>query len=214
METKSPKIPDSVVRRLPVYVRHLRTLADNRIQTISSQALGADLGLNPAQIRKDLAYFGAFGQKGIGYDVPYLIQTILRILRIHRDVPVALVGAGRLGVALCLYNQAQTEQGNNRMRIVAVFDQDASKTGSVIGNVAIEPMNALVTTLRAKIIRIAIIAVPAPAAQAVADHLAAAGVTAILNFAPVALRVPDNLHLRNADFTGELQSLAYYAFDD
>lgn len=214
MEGKAPRIPDSVVRRLPVYLRHLQSILENDVDTIASQTLGEALGLNPAQIRKDLAYFGAFGQKGVGYDVRFLILSIERILRIHRDVPVALIGAGRLGAALCLYNQIQVQSGQNRMRIISVFDKDPAKTGSVIGNVAVEPDTHLESALKSRNIRIAVIAVPASDAQEVADRLTLAGVTAMLNFAPIALRVADSVHVRAADFTSELQSLAYYAFDE
>ncbi|MCL6548395.1 MAG: redox-sensing transcriptional repressor Rex [Alicyclobacillus sp.] len=209
MSGKTPRIPLSVVRRLPVYLRHLKQLADNRVLTVSSHELGAQLDLNPAQIRKDLAYFGEFGRKGIGYEVRYLIDKIEQILKLDREIPVALVGAGHLGIALCHYNQ--NKPGN--LVIAHVFDNDPAKVGMRIGRVCVQPADHLEDSLREHQIRMAVIAVPAEHAQEVADRLVRGGVTAILNFAPAALRVPDRVHLRHADFTSELQSLAYYVID-
>ncbi|MBX5436838.1 MAG: redox-sensing transcriptional repressor Rex [Alicyclobacillaceae bacterium] len=209
MSTKAPRIPLGVIRRLPVYLRHLKQLEDHHVQTVSSQELGAQLDLNPAQIRKDLAYFGEFGRKGIGYEVRYLIDKIEQILKLDREIPVALVGAGHLGIALCHYNQ--NKPGN--LVIGHVFDNDPAKVGMRIGQVVVRPAEQLERCLREHQIRMAVIAVPAEHAQEVADRLVQGGVTAILNFAPAALRVPEHVHLRNADFTSELQSLAYYVLD-
>lgn len=208
MVHKTPHIPESVVRRLPIYLRHLKHLQENETSTVSSHDLGAQLDLNPAQIRKDLAFFGEFGRKGIGYDVRYLIDKIEQILKLDRNIPVALVGVGHLGIALCHYNQNKP----NNLVISYAFDRDPGKIGLSIGPVTIQPDSALESVLPAHDIRVAIITVPAEHAQAVADRLVAAGVTAILNFAPTPLRVPSTVHLRTADFTSELQSLAYYTF--
>jgi redox-sensing transcriptional repressor len=203
---KQLKISDAVVRRLPIYLRYLNELALAEVQTVSSQDLGEKLDLNPAQIRKDLAYFGDFGKKGIGYDVGYLIDQIKHILKLDKQIHVALIGAGNLGHALSNYNMYH----NDSMRIVAVFDQMANKVGQKINNLEILPMHQLVKTVRELNIRVGIITVPASEAQIVANHLIEAGVDAILNFAPIIIKVPNGVRVHHADFTTELHSLAYY----
>ncbi|MDF2660172.1 MAG: family transcriptional regulator, partial [Paenibacillus sp.] len=125
---KTPKISEAVVRRLPVYLRFLNELSRRNVQMVSSQDLGQKLDLNPAQIRKDLAYFGEFGKKGIGYDVVYLIEKIRQILKLDQIIPVILVGAGNLGRALCNYNAYLKDN----MKIVAVFDSSPDKLGEHI----------------------------------------------------------------------------------
>ncbi|MFC0214815.1 redox-sensing transcriptional repressor Rex [Paenibacillus chartarius] len=203
---KTPKISEAVVRRLPIYLRHLNELAMKNVLTVSSQDLGQKLDLNPAQIRKDLAYFGEFGKKGIGYDVNYLIEKIRQILKLDRHIPVALVGAGNLGRALCNYNIYLREE----MKIVAVFDASPSKWGETINNLTVQPMSELVETIARLGVRIGIITVPAAEAQNVANNFVAAGVEAVLNFAPIVIKVPSEVRVHHADFTAELQSLAYY----
>jgi redox-sensing transcriptional repressor len=203
---KPAKISEAVVRRLPVYLRFLTELHKRNVQTVSSQELGQRLNLNPAQIRKDLAYFGEFGRKGIGYDVNYLIEKIRQILRLDQQINVALVGAGNLGHALCNYNAYLKDN----MKIVAVFDANPDKIGRSINNLLIQPMSELKATLKERKIRIGIITVPAVEAQHVANQFVQAGVEAILNFAPVILKVPDDVRIHHADFTTELLSLAYY----
>jgi redox-sensing transcriptional repressor len=203
---KQLKISDAVVRRLPIYLRFLNELSLAGTKTVSSQELGDKLDLNPAQIRKDLAYFGDFGKKGIGYDVQYLIDQIRHILKLDKKINVALVGAGNLGHALSNYNRYQNES----IRIVAVFDQQAEKHGELINNLTIQPMDELSRLVDILDIRIAIITVPATDAQHVANQLVTAGIEAILNFAPVIIRVPEHVRVHNADFTTELHSLAYY----
>jgi len=200
------KISEAVVRRLPIYLRFLTELAMNNVLTVSSQDLGQKLNLNPAQIRKDLAYFGEFGKKGIGYDVTFLIEKIRNILKLDKVIPVGLVGAGNLGRALCNYNAYLKDT----MKIVAVFDSSPNQVEKTINNLQVQPMSELLETIKAKDIRIGIITVPAYAAQQVASEFVAAGVEAILNFAPVVIKVPDHIRVHHADFTTELQSLAYY----
>jgi redox-sensing transcriptional repressor len=195
-----------VVRRLPIYLRYLQHLQEMNIKKVSSLELGQKLDMNPAQIRKDLAYFGEFGRKGIGYEVSYLIAKIKEILKIDRHLNVALVGAGHLGIALSNYNRFTRE----KLSIAAIFDADPDKWGMVVGHLKVQPVSELQKTVKEKEIRMGIITVPASEAQKVADQLVAAGVTAILNFAPATLKVPTHVHLRNADLTTELQSLAYY----
>ncbi|MBN3527574.1 redox-sensing transcriptional repressor Rex [Paenibacillus apiarius] len=206
---KTLKISEAVVRRLPVYLRHLIELKQREVLTVSSQDLGQKLDLNPAQIRKDLAYFGDFGRKGIGYDVSYLIQQIRHILKLDQIINVGLVGAGKLGHALCNY----TVYLKDNMKIVAVFDAMESKIGTEINNLRVQPMSEMIQTVRNQHIRIGIITVPATEAQYVADQFVEAGVEAILNFAPVILKVPSHVRVHTADFTTDLFSLAYYLTD-
>jgi redox-sensing transcriptional repressor len=203
---KPDKISEAVVRRLPVYLRYLNELSLSDVQTVSSQDLGDKLNLNPAQIRKDLAYFGEFGRKGVGYNVAYLIEKILQILKLDQTLGVALVGAGNLGRALCNYNMYTKDN----MKIVAVFDEDVNKTGGRISHLTVQPMDQLKETVDRLGITIGIITVPAMEAQKVADRFAAAGIKGILNFAPAVLKVPAGVRIHYADFTAELLSLAYY----
>jgi redox-sensing transcriptional repressor len=203
---KTPKISEAVVRRLPVYLRFLNELSRRSVQMVSSQDLGQKLDLNPAQIRKDLAYFGEFGKKGIGYDVAYLIEKIRQILKLDQTIPVALVGAGNLGRALCNYNAYLKDN----MKIVAVFDSSPDKIGIQMNNLTVLPMTALGESIREHKVRIGIITVPAFEAQLVANQFVEAGVEAILNFAPVIIKVPTEIRVHHADFTTELMSLAYY----
>ncbi|GAA0403487.1 MULTISPECIES: redox-sensing transcriptional repressor Rex [Paenibacillus] len=203
---KSEKISDAVVRRLPVYLRFLNELSHREVLTVSSQELGQKLDLNPAQIRKDLAYFGDFGRKGIGYDVSYLIEKIRQILNLDQQINVALVGAGNLGQALSNYNTYVKDN----MRIIAVFDANPDKIGKKIKDITIQPIEELEQTVRDKHIQIGIITVPDVEAQRVADQLVAAGIGAILNFAPTIIKVPSDVRIHAADFTTDLISLAYY----
>lgn len=203
---KQDKISEAVVRRLPVYLRFLNELSHADVQTVSSQDLGEKLDLNPAQIRKDLAYFGEFGRKGVGYNVSYLIEKIRQILKLDKTLNVALVGTGNLGKALCNYNM----YNRDNMKIRAVFDADSSKTGTKINQMTVQSMDELNETVDRLGITIGIITVPAIEAQNVADRFVAAGIRGILNFAPAVLKAPAGVRVHYADFTAELLSLAYY----
>lgn len=203
---KAPKISEAVVNRLPIYLRYLTSLKQMDVKTVSSQQMGKILDVNPAQIRKDLAAFGDFGKKGIGYDVDYLIEKIRQILKLDQEIHVALVGAGHLGHAISNYNVYLKDN----MRIVAIFDADESKQGKEIAGLMIYPMTDLKEVVVNMQIRLAIITVPAQAAQEVADLLVDAGIEGILNFAPVNLRMEKEVRVHNADVTSSLQSLAYY----
>lgn len=189
-----------------MYLRCLQLLQELNIRTVSSYELGQKLDMNPAQIRKDLAYFGEFGRKGIGYEVDYLVEKIKQILKLDRHVNVALVGAGHLGIALSNYNRYTKE----KLSIVSIFDTDPEKIGHEVGSLTIQHIDELERAVQEHDIRIGIITVPAPYAQGVADRLVQAGVKGILNFAPVSLLVPSDVHLRSADVTTELHALAYY----
>ncbi|MEW4370265.1 redox-sensing transcriptional repressor Rex [Paenibacillus kandeliae] len=206
---KSEKISEAVVRRLPVYLRYLNELHTREVPTVSSQELGQKLDLNPAQIRKDLAYFGDFGRKGIGYDVSYLIEKIRHILKLDQQINVALIGAGNLGHALSNYNAYLQET----MKIIAVFDSYEPKVGSKINTLTVQPISELSNAVKEQNIRVGIITVPNTEAQRVADQLVEAGIEAILNFAPIILRTPPHVRVHTADFTTDLLSLAYYLED-
>lgn len=203
---KAPKISEAVVRRLPIYLRYLISLNQMDVKTVSSQQMGKTLDVNPAQIRKDLAAFGDFGKKGIGYDVDYLIEKIRQILKLDQEIHVALVGAGHLGHAISNYNIYLKDN----MRIVAIFDTDETKYGKIIAGLVIRPMSEMKQVIIDQQIRLAIITVPAFAAQDVADQLVEAGIEGILNFAPVNLRTEKDVRIHHADVTSSLQSLAYY----
>lgn len=206
---KKEKISDAVIRRLPVYLRLLTHMKRLGFRTISSQQLGKELDFNPAQIRKDLAYFGEFGRKGIGYDVDYLIKKIDQILNLDQPIHVILVGAGKLGRAISNYNVSQ----NDNMKIVAIFDHTLARIGTEISGIKIRPLSELSQVVQEQNVKIGIITVPEHAAQEIADLMVNAGITAILNFAPAILRTPEHVRVSNADVTSELHSLAYYVFN-
>lgn len=178
--------------------------------TTSSQELAERLDISSAQIRKDLSHFGEFGKQGTGYHVRYLIERLTDILHLTREWPVALVGAGFLGHALASYRGFQ-QRG---FVIDCVFDDDPAKTGRMIGDHLVQGTSEMAATLRERGIRIAILAVPADAAQATADALMAAGVTAILNYAPVSLVVPPGMQVSYSDPVVQLQQMTYYLAPD
>jgi redox-sensing transcriptional repressor len=203
---KIPKIPEMTVRRLSVYTRCLLQLEEDGVKTISSQELADRFNFNSAQVRKDLAYFGEFGVRGIGYYVSGLKAELQKILGLDREWQVALVGLGNLGSALFHY-KGFVRQGFN---IAAVFDDDPAKYGREIGSVPILPLRDLPREAKARSIQIAILAVPAEAAQSVTEKLAAAGIKAVLNFAPSRIRPPRELRLKNVDLSIELETLSFY----
>lgn len=203
---RKSKIPDAAIRRLPVYLRVLEETLGNETQIISSAELAESTGFSPEQIRKDLAYFGAFGTRGVGYDTSLLSRRISRILGLHLGVRAALVGAGHLGFALARYSISRHKD----VRITNIFDADPSKVGTDIMGVPIHDIADLNSVVREAGIKIGIIAVPATEAQAVAEQLQAAGIEAILNFAPAKLKLVPGVFVQNIDLTIELQSLAYY----
>ena len=200
------KIPEMTIRRLSIYTRCLLQLEEDDVKTISSQELAERFNLNSAQVRKDLAYFGEFGVRGIGYYVSGLKAELQRILGLDREWPVALVGLGNLGSALFHY-KGFSRQG---FRIAIVFDDDPAKAGREIGGVPIVSTRDVAREVKARAIQIAVIAVPADAAQGVADQLVAAGIKAALNFAPARLRVPKDARLKNVDLSIELETLSFY----
>ncbi|MEW6546956.1 MAG: redox-sensing transcriptional repressor Rex [Bacillota bacterium] len=208
MGNRSPdlRIPEAAIRRLPVYLRVLEELAEDGVDVVSSADLAARVGVTPEQIRKDLAYFGAFGTRGVGYDPVLLGRKLKRILGLTAEVPVALVGAGNLGTALARHNLARHKE----VRITAIFDRDWDKVGKSIAGVEILPLEDMEKEIRAQGIKMAIIAVPPGEAQAVADRLMDAGIEAILNFSPAKLQARPGTYIQNIDLMTELQALAYY----
>ena len=204
-------IPEATVHRLPIYGRVLHLMEDEGLSIVSSATLASRCGFNPAQIRKDLAYFGGFGIRGLGYRVHELRDALRRILGVARVWRVALVGAGNLGSALLAY-RGFAKLG---FKIVAILDKDPARTRlGRLKNTEVLAMEALSEVVRKRDIQIGIIAVPAESAQEVADRLVKAKVSAILNFAPIRLDVPEDVKLRNVDLGLELEGLAYYLTQD
>ena len=199
-------IPDIVIGRLPVYLRTLRLLDSQGVEVTSSQELGSLLGISSAQIRKDLSHFGEFGKQGTGYNVAYLCRQLEKILKVDCVWPVVLVGAGYLGHALASYNGFE----NRGFRIVAVFDNSAEKVGMPVGERMVESTAAIPKTVRKYRCQIAILAVPAAAAQAVADQLIAAGIKSILCYAPLTLNVPPTVRVEYIDPVISFQHMTFY----
>ena len=198
-------VPKAVVNRLSLYLRELQHLLRDGHETTSSNQLGGVLGFSDAQVRKDLAYFGHFGYPGIGYRCEELIAAIRKILGTDRGWPVAMVGTGNLGRALLGYKGF----GNQNFRIVAAFDVDAEKVGQAIDGVQVHHLDELAEVVAHHRIKLAMIVVPAPAAQGVADRLVAAGVEGIVNFAPVTILLPENVSHVGVDLAIELEQLSF-----
>jgi len=200
------RIPEATVARLPVYLRCLLETADAKVRTISSERLAELAGVNAAKVRKDLSYRGSYGTRGVGYDVEYLLYQISRELGLTQDWPVVIVGVGNLGHALSNYRGFQARG----FRVVALFDADPDKVGTVIGGLRVSAMDDLDEVVAEHRITIAVVAVPASAAQDTCDRLVRAGVTSILNFAPVVVSVPAHVDLRKVDLAAELQILSFH----
>lgn len=199
-------ISKATIDRLPVYFRVLRTIQTEGVEIISSEELGRRIGVTPEQIRKDLAAFGEFGKKGVGYYVQELIRHIGEILGLHRNWNIAIVGLGHLGWALANYRNFAALGFN----LAAAFDVDPGKVGQAINGVEVCHINQLSDIVKARNIQIGVIAVPATQAQEIADKLVTAGIRGIWNFAPVRLNVPDNVRLVSEDLSIGLSSISYY----
>ena len=199
-------IPEATVGRLPVYLRALVEMAEEGTVTISSEALAEKAGVNSAKVRKDLSYLGSYGTRGVGYDVNYLVHQISRELGLTQDWAVVIVGIGNLGHALANYG-GFAERG---FRIAALIDSDRRRAGEELAGVVVHHLDDLDEVVRTGRVSIGVIATPAHAAQEVADRLVAAGVTSILNFAPVVLNVPPGVDLRKVDLSIELQILSFH----
>lgn len=194
------------IRRLSVYTRCLVQLEEDGVTTVSSQELADRFGLNAAQVRKDLAYFGGFGVRGTGYHVAGLKAELQRILGLDREWPIVLVGFGNLGSALFRY-KGFARQG---FRVVAVFDEDPAKVDQTVDGIRVLRLADLPAVVKTRGVQTAILAVPPEAAQAATDLLVAAGIKAILNFAPATVKVPRDVRLKNVDLSIELETLSFH----
>jgi redox-sensing transcriptional repressor len=199
-------IPDATVARLPMYLRALRQLTEQQIDTVSSRALAEAAGVNSAQLRKDLSHLGSYGTRGVGYDVQYLLREIGREVGSAHDWPVIIVGLGNLGTALANYGGFYSRG----FRVVGLVDPAPDLVGKRIHGLAIADLVELEDVVARTGAAIAVIATPADAAQAVADRLVYLGVTSILNFAPTVLVVPEGVNVRKVDLGQELQILAFH----
>lgn len=205
---KSEKISELTTNRLSVYLRCLNTLAAAGIKTISSQAMAEQFNLNSAQIRKDLGYFGEFGVRGVGYFVEHLREHITNILGLDNPHRVGIVGAGRLGTALANYQGF----GNSNFTVVALFDNDPAKIGRSVGanEVPVHDAKKIERVVQAEGIDVIVIAVPARSAQRVLNQVTAAGIRAVLNFAPASLNTRRGVKVKTVDLTTSLESLSYF----
>lgn len=202
---KFEDIPTPAVYRLSFYLRQLEIFHKNEKHTISSKQLGEALGYTDAQVRKDLAYFGQFGHPGIGYRVEELISQLRKILGTDKGWNVLLVGAGNLGRALIAY-RGFLRKG---FRLAAIFDADERKVGNAFGDLTVLSMDKLAEVAAKENIKLAIMSVPADAAQGVADKLVAAGVRGIMNFAPVSVAVPADVSMQSVDLAVQLEQLSF-----
>ncbi len=204
---KFAKIPMATINRLSVYSRTLEELLENEVEVISSEKLAKLCGVNPAQIRKDLAYFGEFGVRGVGYRVKDLMLQIKEILGLNKTWNLGLVGVGNLGSALIRHANFM-KQG---YQFVAALDVNPQKIGTTLPNgLVIDDFKDFERVVKERDVHIGVVATPASAAQTVANQLIIAGINGILNFAPVQLQVPECCRVENVDFTIKLDNLAYH----
>ncbi len=200
------EIPEVVINRLPVYARALASLAERGEMVVSSQTLGEALDVTPAQIRKDLSYFGRFGKQGRGYNVQGLLSKLREILGLDRQWHVCVVGVGRLGQAIVEYGGF----GPQGFEIVAAFDASADVIGKPVGHVHVRHIDELDSFLAGQHVDVGVVSVPASAAQDVVDKLVKAGVRAILNYTPMMPHVPREVSIRNIDPVLAMQSMTFY----
>ena len=201
-----PEIPRKTIYRLSICLRCLARLHENGISTVSSDALAKAAGVKPTQLRKDLAYFGTFGTRGLGYDVTELFKKISEELGTSRLQPVILVGVGHLGLALLLYRGFEKEG----FEITAAFDAEPLRQRDAEIKQPVYGMNELPDFVKTHHIKMGILAVPAVAAQEVANQLVQAGITGILNFSPIVLSVPEEVIVNNVNVAIELENLSYF----
>ena len=200
------EVPEVVIDRLPQYVRTLTQLLEDGVEVTNSQQLGAQLQVTPAQIRKDLSYFGRFGKQGRGYRVRHLLSELKQILGLDAQWNVAVIGVGRLGNAILNYPGFNPDG----FHLVAAFDNNPENFGRDVGGIAIQPMRDLAETVVSREITIAIVAVPSAHTQSVVDQLVDCGVKAILNYTPINAQVPPGVRVRSIDPVLALQSMTYY----
>ncbi len=200
------RIPDATVARLPVYLQILVDQAEQGVDNVSSEGLAELSGENAAKVRKDLSYLGSYGVRGVGYTVDFLVYQIRRELGLDHSWPVVIVGAGNLGQALAGYGGFN----DSGFPVAGIVDVDPAKVDTIVGGARVRPVDELGKIVAAHGISIGVIATPTSAAQAAADRLVSAGVTSILNFAPVVLSVPAGVTVRKVDLAVELQILSYH----
>ena len=199
-------VPEATVARLPVYLRALTTLAEQGIETVSSQALADAAGVGPAKLRKDLSHLGSYGTRGVGYEVEYLLFQISRELGLTRDWRVVIVGIGNLGHALANYG-GFVSRG---FTVAALVDADPDVVGEHVAGLRVRPVCELEDVIASDGVRIGVLATPGQVAQELCDRMVGAGITSVLNFAPVVLQVPDDVEVRKVDLSTELQILAFH----
>ncbi|PZS36729.1 MAG: redox-sensing transcriptional repressor Rex [Pseudonocardiales bacterium] len=199
-------VPEATVARLATYLRVLSSLDDGSISTVSSEELATAAGVNSAKLRKDLSFLGSYGIRGVGYDVSTLTEEIARTLGLTVHRSVALIGVGNLGQALAGYAGFATRG----FRIAALIDADPARIGTTIRGLVVQSMAEIDRIVVEQDVAIAVLATPAAVAQEVCDKVVAAGVTSILNFAPVVLNVPPHVDLRKVDLAAELQILSFH----
>ena len=208
-KTERQEIPRKAIYRLSVYLRCLHRLKANAIRTVSSDALAAAAGVKPTQLRKDLTYFGQFGTRGLGYDVEQLARMITDLLGTNSLQPVILVGVGNLGQALLSYRGFEREG----FEIIAAFDVDPDRKREKPITQPVCDMDKLPALVRERGVRMAILSVPAVVAQEVTNQIVEAGITGILNFAPIVLQVPEEVTVNNVNLAIELENLSYFIQD-
>lgn len=199
-------IPDIVIGRLPIYLRALTRMFQKGRQVTSSQELGERLGISAAQIRKDLSQFGEFGKQGTGYNIEFLTQKIQEILKVDRIWDVAVIGAGDIGHAVANYGGFH----HRGFKIVKIFDNDPAKIGTEFNGIKVLDIANVDKEIKKAGLKVAMLTVPAEAAQEVADLLVKAGIKAILNYAPVSLTVPQDVRVQYIDPAVHLQNMTYY----
>jgi redox-sensing transcriptional repressor len=200
------RIPEATVARLPLYLRALLTLADEREETCSSERLADLAGVNAAKVRKDLSYLGSYGTRGVGYDVEFLLREVSRALGLTHDWPVVIAGAGNLGRALANYG-GFTSRG---FPVIALVDTDETKVGTKVGETPVRHLDDLEAIVAEHQVAIGVLATPSGVAQDVADRMVSAGVGSVLNFAPAVVTVPETVSIRKVDLASELLILSFY----
>ncbi len=203
---RNPQVAEAAVYRLSRYLQCVERLEGDDVSTVSSSEIGELCGVSADQVRKDFSYFGEFGRPGVGYSVPELGQQLARILRVDRQQRILIVGVGHLGAALAAYPGFETRG----FRIVGLFDSDPEKTGTELAGHSVRGLDEMAAVKESENVNIGVIAVPRRAAQGVADKMVDAGIGCILNFAPIMLKVPEDVIVKNVDVTRELQWLAYF----
>ncbi|MDD3852686.1 MAG: redox-sensing transcriptional repressor Rex [Syntrophomonadaceae bacterium] len=199
------KIPEATVMRLSIYSRFLHQLLEDEVNTVASGDIASGVGVSSAQVRKDLAYFGEFGTRGVGYKVEELYGHLMKILGLDQNWNVIIIGAGKLGSALALYKGFE----DRGFKVTSILDVDNKRIMKQIGDVTVESLDLLEERVREQGIKIGVVTVPAAAAQDVTDQLVAAGVKAILNFSPRVIKVPNDVILRNVDLSVNLEVLSF-----